>query len=336
MSELYELNYHNQQNEEECVAAVRENGSAIFSVKYQTEKICLAAVRNNPWVLSHVENKTPIICLAAVQKCGYTLEFVGEDNQTEELCLAAVQSRGNALAFVRQDLMTYKVCEAALNQNGFAIQYIHPTIFTQQELYKLYKTAVKQNCRALEFIDEEYQTQGLCLAAIKSKTGTVLDLIDYQDPVVSLEAVRSNSDELQFVKNKTPEIYVAAIKAYLGENDFEGDPKDLIINMFGGFVEMEVLDCKNDEKKYVRTNKTVYDYIRHKYEKIASVHGDLKELVKEPGFYFVKTDDNTFEVYEAAVEKVVQKGWISNFEVDELKVNKIEVYRVVNFTNNFI
>ena len=64
-------------------------------VENQTEEICKAAVKQNPYALVHVKNQTEAICLEAVQQNGLVLEYVHD--QTEEICKAAVKQNPDAL-----------------------------------------------------------------------------------------------------------------------------------------------------------------------------------------------------------------------------------------------
>lgn len=66
------------QSRELCLAAVRECGWALESVKEQTEELCLAAVRQEGLALMFVANQTFDICLAAVQQNPDASEFIND------------------------------------------------------------------------------------------------------------------------------------------------------------------------------------------------------------------------------------------------------------------
>ena len=74
--------------------------------KNQTEEICLAAVHQNGYALYYVKDQTEEICLAAVQRNGYTLYYVKE--QTEEICLTAVKKDWRIFEYIRDNSMRKK------------------------------------------------------------------------------------------------------------------------------------------------------------------------------------------------------------------------------------
>ncbi len=60
------MQYVQNQTEDICTEAVRQNGYALNFVKIQTENICLAAVEENKSALQYVENKTDKIYLHVI------------------------------------------------------------------------------------------------------------------------------------------------------------------------------------------------------------------------------------------------------------------------------
>ena len=53
-------------------------------IENQTEEMCLEAVKQNGYALEYVENQTEEICFEAVKQNGRALQFV--KNQTENIC----------------------------------------------------------------------------------------------------------------------------------------------------------------------------------------------------------------------------------------------------------
>ena len=89
------------QNIELCIEAINQKYytcDAMKEIQNQTNEICLLAVKQNGMALQFVKNQTNEICLSAVQQNGMALQFV--KNQTNEICLSAVQQNGMALQFV--------------------------------------------------------------------------------------------------------------------------------------------------------------------------------------------------------------------------------------------
>jgi len=89
------------QNIELCIEAINQKYytcDAMKEIQNQTEEMCLLAVKQNGMALQFVKNQTEQICLLAVKQNGMALQFV--KNQTNEICLSAVQQNGMALQFV--------------------------------------------------------------------------------------------------------------------------------------------------------------------------------------------------------------------------------------------
>ena len=109
-----------EQTEEICKFAVKQNGGALHYVKEQTEEICKLAVQRNSYALEYVKNQTEELCKLAVQQTGYALEFV--KNQTEEICKLAVKKNGGALRYVKEQ--TEEVCKLAVQQNYKTLNFV--------------------------------------------------------------------------------------------------------------------------------------------------------------------------------------------------------------------
>ena len=100
---------------------------------------------------------------------------------------------------------TYLEYLEMVQNDGEALQYV-PSEYQTEELCM---TAVKQNGYALEYVKN--QTEEICMEAIK-QNGWALKYVEEQTPEICLEAVKQNEIALQFVKNQTPEICLAAVK----------------------------------------------------------------------------------------------------------------------------
>ena len=88
-------------SKEIMLAAVGENPSSLEFIDHdqQTEELCLLAVRQNGMTLRHVKTQTDEICLAAVKQNGFALKYV--INQTHEICLAAVKQNGVVIQYIK-------------------------------------------------------------------------------------------------------------------------------------------------------------------------------------------------------------------------------------------
>ena len=65
------------------MAAVQQNGLALFYVKEQTPELCMAAVQRNAYALLYVKEQTPELCAEAVKNDPDAWEFVAEDLKEE-------------------------------------------------------------------------------------------------------------------------------------------------------------------------------------------------------------------------------------------------------------
>ena len=86
----------------------------------QTDDICKLAVKQNGLALDYVKNQTEDICKLAVQQIGGALRYVKE--QTEELCKLAVQQHYSALKYVKEQ--TEELCKLAVQQHPSALCYV--------------------------------------------------------------------------------------------------------------------------------------------------------------------------------------------------------------------
>ena len=112
------------QNIELCIEAINQKYytcDAMKEIQNQTEEMCLLAVKQNGMALQFVKNQTEQICLLAVKQNGMALQFV--KNQTNEICLLAVKQNGMALQFVKNQ--TNEICLSAIQQNGMALQFVN-------------------------------------------------------------------------------------------------------------------------------------------------------------------------------------------------------------------
>lgn len=111
-------------DEETCLAAIREAPLALCLVEPQTERLCLEAVKLDGELLFVVEERlrTPEICMAAVRQNGCAIYWAPV--QTPELALAAVRQNGRALRYVDPPLRTLEIINAAIEQNPEAARFI--------------------------------------------------------------------------------------------------------------------------------------------------------------------------------------------------------------------
>ena len=99
------------------------------------------------------------------------------------------------------------------------------------ETYLKYLKMVRKDGLALKSIPLEYQTEELCMEAVKQNE-VALAFIENQTPEMCLESVKKNGFTLKFVKNQIEEICMAAIKNTLDVLRFvKNQTKELCLNI---------------------------------------------------------------------------------------------------------
>jgi hypothetical protein len=206
-----------------CLAAVMSDGEALQYVKDQTYDICKAAVENDPSAIQYVKEQTEDICEIALQECGSFLEYI--KNQTPELCLKACQMTGSAIQFAKYK--TPEVCEAAVRRDGLALAYIvkkTPELirlaleedgralkWVRNQTAELCQMAVEQSPHALYYVQPSFQTEELCLNALRSNRhawhsfwdeGCILAKLVIQTPEICELAVRLDPENILHVKSE--------------------------------------------------------------------------------------------------------------------------------------
>lgn len=210
------------QTEELCILAVRQNGYALKHVKNQTNEICTFAVQQDGRALQYVIDQTDEICRLAVQQNGLVLEYVKE--KMDDICIMAVKQNSNALEFVAKcdqaaHLLSEELCKLAVQQNGWVLEYIKDspilteelcTLAVQQNGMSLFyvknqtdeicQLAVQQNGLALKHVKEAFQTEELCKLAV-NHNGLALEYVIDQTNEICALAVQQNDKALQYVKD---------------------------------------------------------------------------------------------------------------------------------------
>ena len=105
------------QNTELCKEAINQKYytcNAMKEIQDQTEELCIEAVKNDGMALQFVKNQNDILCKLAIQQNGMALQFV--KNKTKEICFLAVQQNGMALQFIKENefkllFITSNVCK---------------------------------------------------------------------------------------------------------------------------------------------------------------------------------------------------------------------------------
>lgn len=193
MSNYETINYINNiknqgfQFPESNLTAVNYDGT---SIKYMDETIelSLAAVKQNGLAIKFIQNQTREICEAAVNQNPLALQFI--ENQTNELCMMAVKKNGLALKYV--EIMESDIAYTAVKQNYDSLKYAY--IFSPTFIGMIIPTFGL----ALEFVPAQYQTNQLCMTAVKNN-GMALEFVHEKTAEIVAEALKSNPEANKFI-----------------------------------------------------------------------------------------------------------------------------------------
>jgi hypothetical protein len=141
--------------------------------------------------LKYIDNQTHELCLEAVKIYGIALEYVKD--QTEELCLIALDQCAEALRCIRNQ--TDKLCMTAIEYdcNGNILRHV------KNKTYEICKRSIERFPRQIKYVEDD-----------KFQDGSKLTESE-KDDLRSL-AIKSEGLTLFYIKNKTPEICLAAVK----------------------------------------------------------------------------------------------------------------------------
>ena len=78
------------------------------------------------------------------------------------------------------------------------------------ETYLKYLEMVQNDGKALQYVPSEYQTEELCMTAVK-QNGWTLEYVKKQTPEICLEAIKENPFALEYVENQTEEMCKLAV-----------------------------------------------------------------------------------------------------------------------------
>lgn len=179
------------------------------------------------------------------------------------------------------------------------------------ENYLKYLEMVQKDGLALKSIPLEYQTEELCMEAVKQNE-VALAFIENQTPEMCLESVKKNGFTLKFVKNQTEEICMAAIKNTLDALRFvKNQTKELCLNI-------------------VKQNGLALDNIKDQTPEICL------EAVKQNGWALDFVKNQTEEICLAAVKQdYLALSCIRNEDLKNKVENKLIELKLFKETNTY-
>jgi hypothetical protein len=146
---------------------VKVNGMYLQHIENQTEELCEEAIKQNPSSFIYVKNQTPNLCFLAVKKNGMLLEHVIDQDET--LCKYAMMQNSKAFRFVKNK--TPDLCKLVAE-----LEYPIPGIYNAFN-YAVTKDSV-ENTKAisvtgLDDIDKLNKISEGVFAMIKTRQNTI-------------------------------------------------------------------------------------------------------------------------------------------------------------------
>lgn len=199
----------------------------------------------------------------------------------------------------------------AVKKDSFAIQKVPKQFWTLEVLL----AAVEHSGSALRYIDPSYHTHEICLAAVQNY-GRALKYVksELQTPEICMAAIKQSIFALKYVEDNNLKILLAGWY----ENN-----KNII----------KITEDESDSVTYIKTKDGIKEYITNLF-KIAEEVESVDELDdKDTGFYFIRLDNGSYDVYKVIVERQVT-GWFWTYEVvdrdiqreyhlEQIEINKI-------------
>lgn len=179
-------------------SASRGASASRFGAKKNSADADLRAVRADGMALEYIKNQTPEMCIAAVKQNPMALKFVKE--QTYEICKAAIRRIAYNTAKeldVDMDFVTVKRDGKSMNAVKFTSgNFVTIKCLPRGKTAEFVETAMKNHMIDARLNECE------AFRFVKDKT-----------PELCLAAVKANGCALKYIKNQTPELCLAAVKA---------------------------------------------------------------------------------------------------------------------------
>jgi hypothetical protein len=212
----------------------------------------------------------------------------------------------NVFSFDMIDDMDHETYALFIQCNGENIKYI------KNKTYELCIESVKQNGDALKYIDEQYQTEELCLISVKSN-GKNIRYVKNKTHDLCIEAVKNNGMSLKYIDEQfqTEEICINAVKhngiylKYVINKTY--DICEIAIKNNGNALNYVHDQYKNEDlcMEALKKNELIFQYIKHKTDDLClqavKTYGGLLEFVD------LQTDDVCIEAikqYACALQYV--------------------------------
>ncbi len=313
---------------------LNKNGLLLEFIENQTEELCIIAIKNNINAYTFVKNKTYEINKILLNIDGNMLQYI--ENQTDELCIIAIKNNINAYTFVKK--ITYNLYKSILIE--------HNILSTNNiKIYELFKNILNKNGLLLEFI--ENQTEELCIIAVKNNIDAYNFIIN-KTYELDKKLLDINFNILKYIENQTEELCLIALKNNIDSfKHIKNKTYNLnknILNIDGNMLkyienqteELCLIALKNDLKSYnYIQNKTdeinkiynkIHDdniYYEKYYKKISNNGMYLKYITEQTENICLLAIDNNVASYEY-VKNMTPNIAIAIVKKDGMLLNKID------------
>lgn len=185
------------QTEDDCLAAVKQNGTAIIYAKHQTDAIKLAAVKQNGNVIQYIKNPDDKLCKAALYQNPNCLQFV--KYQTEEMIFIAVKKNPLTVKMIKTPSVDlyFKLIDINIDSHQYMNSIYADATFMlsvwkkilcrdglklqncKKQTFELCEIAIEQNPHAIQFVNYLIFSKIKMFNLIKSATIKKPSIIQY-------------------------------------------------------------------------------------------------------------------------------------------------------------
>lgn len=358
--------------------AVNQNGLALKYIKPddQTDELCMTAIKNNYLALRYVHKQTFKICMLSLYKSDgkrsiikmiknpeiniyceilkkypsemkYVCFNVGAIESEEQLFTMCLKRNGLNIQHIRLSRLTYQLCEWAVKNNGLAIQYV-PECFCSEMICLL---AIRQNVKAIKYINPRIRTTEMWTLALKKngkliKYLTINDFDKYQINSKKIIDIIKVLMHIAIVQDKDAIMYTISTPICKLLIDLQNKKQTIEDNISGNTVVSKeneyllVTDKLRDTKYIVQGDNILFDQMILKMISLGmsneSISKEIFNLANELtktdylknnilGYHYCKTNDNKYEIIQVQDTKWNPHNlrydsdllWTNNFGVME-------------------
>lgn len=174
-----------------CIMAVKQNGFSIQHVKIYDESVCFTAIKQNPGSIIQIKTLNEKMCIEAIKLKPTTIHLVPAVLKTPKLYYELLKVSPGMMNQLIRDLgnttidWPIELHEELVNINGLLIKYI------KDPTEKICKLAILNKPYAIQYLNDNQQTEELCELAVKLQPLTLAH-IKNQTSELCLQAINKN------------------------------------------------------------------------------------------------------------------------------------------------